>query len=102
MILVDLASVRLINENGGVMVSGFQNLRRGLQVTMHEVINDAAKDIASRVNRVEPALNAKPEQASSSDQDAMVRVVGSATLPKGKKAVIHQTIGQAIEKTLKQ
>jgi|AntRauTorcE11897_2_1112592.scaffolds.fasta_scaffold43771_1 hypothetical protein len=83
------------------MAEGFNPLRRALEVKMHAVVNDAARDIADRVNKVEPQFRAKPEQTGSGPQAAEVTVTGAAELPKDKKAKIIQGIEAAIEDTLK-
>ena len=83
------------------MAEGFDQLRRALEIKMHEVVNNAARDIADRVNVVEPKFNAKPVQTGSGPMAAEVTVSGSAELPKDKKDKIKQGIDAAIEDTLK-
>jgi len=82
------------------MAEGFKNLRRGLEIKMHEIVNDAARDITDRVNRFEPAFKAKPSQTGSGPEMAEVTVTGAAELSKEKQALVRKSIDEAIEKTL--
>lgn len=82
------------------MAEGFDPLRRALEIKMHEVVNDAARDISDRVNKLEPKFKAKPEQTGAGPQAAEVTVSGSAELPKDKQDKIKQGIEAAIENTL--
>lgn len=83
------------------MAEGFDQLRRALEIKMHTVVNDAARNIADRVNKVEPQFRAKPVQTGSGPMAAEVTISGSAELPKDKKDKIKQGIDAAIEDTLK-
>lgn len=81
-------------------VQGMDNLRRGLEIKMHTVVNDVARDLVDKINKVEPKFKAKAEQTGSSPTAAQVTVSGSAELPKDKKAKIVQSIEDAIENTM--
>ena len=81
------------------MAEGMQNLRRGLEVKMHTVLNDAARTLADRINRVEPKFNAKPQQTASGPQSVQVTVTGQAELPKDHKDEIVRRLESAIEST---
>ena len=83
------------------MTIGFDPLRRALEIKMHEVVNDAARTIAERVNKIEPKFEAKPEQTGFGPMAAEVTITGSAELPKDKKDKIVLGIEAAIEDTLK-
>ena len=81
-------------------VEGMQNLRRGLEVKMHTVVNDVARDIVDSVNKVEPKFKAKADQTGSGPMAAQVTVTGSAELPKDKKSQIVRSIEDAIENAM--
>lgn len=81
------------------MPDGINNLRRGLEVKMHAVLNDAARDLTDRINRAEPKLNMKAQQTGSGPEAAKVTVSGSAELPKEQRKEILQRIEDAIEST---
>ena len=82
------------------MVVGFDPLRRGLQIKMHAVVNDAARKIEDRINTVEPKFNAKSKQTGDNDTSAQVTVYGSAELSKEKHDHIKKTIEDAIKGSL--
>ena len=83
------------------MVDGFKNLRRGLEITAHKIVNDISKDISSKINRSEPLLNTKPRQSGSNATSASVTITGSAELPSDKKDAIDKAISDAIDNTFR-
>ena len=79
------------------MVKGFDNIRRGLEVKMHKVVNDAARDVVDRINKHEPKFQAKARQGTSTPESAEVFVTGSAELAPEKRESIKDMLDDTIE-----
>ena len=79
-------------------MEGFDNLRRGLEIKMHGVVNDAARDVVDRINRVEPKMRAKASQTKSTETTAQVVVTGSTEATKSERSAIDEAIRNMIFK----
>jgi len=82
------------------MPSGFDDLRRNISVLKHKIINDSAKKIANKINRVEPSLDMRPGQVSADEKHVSVRISGQSEIAADRADEIKKATEDAIEDTL--